>query len=133
MAGADAGIEVTLCLDAITDQKLAWWGQTGSVGQCQKHDVEQSPDGSWSFTAVCKWSNGSSAAVNGRASGDFNNSYQVSATSNIQGSPDPNIAGQHHFVIDALRLGPCPAGMPPGSMDQPGVGRIDALTGHLIH
>jgi len=133
MASGGADAEVTLCLDAITDQKLSWWGQTGAVGQCQKHEVTQNPDGSWNFAALCKGTNGTSAAVSGSVTGDFNTNYQVIAISNIQGSPDPNIAGQRRFTIDALRLGPCPAGMPPGSMDMQGVGRLDAMTGHLIH
>jgi len=125
--------DVTLCLDAVTDQKLAWWGQAGSIGRCQKHDVAQNPDGSWSFSAICIGASATSVAVTGRASGDFNNSYQLDATSNVKGSPDPNIAGVKHFTIDASRIGPCPPGMPPGSMDLPSVGRVDALTGRLIH
>jgi len=131
MGGGHA--DATLCLDAATDQKLAWWGQAGSVGKCQKHDVSQNPDGSWSFDALCKGADGTSVAVSGSATGDFNSGYQISATSDVQGSPDPNLAGRRRFEIDAVHLGACPSGMPPGAMDLPGVGRIDALTGHLIH
>jgi len=132
-AGSATVAEVSLCLDAVTDQKLAWWGQAGAVGQCQKHEVAQNPDGSWRFAAVCKGVNGTSVAVDGLVSGDFNTSYQVRATTNVKGSPDSKIAGERHFLIDALRVGPCPDGMPPGAMDIPGVGRFDSVTGHPIH
>jgi hypothetical protein len=119
-------------LDAVTDQKLAWWGQAGAVGQCQKHELSRDATGVWTFATLCKGANGASVAISGQVQGDFNQQYKVAAVFTVTGAPEAQLAGTRHFTIDAVRLGACPADMQPGMMDIPGAGRIDAVTGRPV-
>jgi hypothetical protein len=110
---------VSLCLDAATDKKIAWWGQQGTRAGCIKNDVSKNADGSWSFSSICQSVGNIRAATEGTASGDFKNSYEVRATTTTTGSPMPEMNGAHSVIIDAKWDGPCPSNMKPGDMKLP--------------
>lgn len=110
---------VRICLDAAADQKIAWWGQQGARAGCVKNEVNHNADGSWSFSSLCQTVGGIRTSTTGSASGDFQDSYEVRATSTTEGSPMPEMNGSHSVVIEAKWEGPCPADMKPGDMKLP--------------
>jgi hypothetical protein len=110
---------VSLCLDAATDKKIAWWGQQGARAGCIKNDVSKNADGSWGFSSVCQSVGNIRATTEGSASGDFKSSYEVRATTTTTGAPMPEMNGTHSVIIDAKWAGPCPSDMKPGDMKLP--------------
>jgi hypothetical protein len=125
--GLDVLQSVSLCLDARSDDKIAWWSQQGVREGCEKNDVKHNPDGSWSFESVCRMAGGIKTTTVGRAVGDFSRGYQVSAETTTFGSPMPQLNGTRTITIDAQWLGECPDGMKPGDMELPTGQRLNVL------
>lgn len=125
--GVDVLQSVSLCLDAAADKQVAWWGQQGLREGCEKNEVTRNPDGSWSFAAVCTMQGGVKTTNNGRAVGDFQSRYQVTAETTTTGSPMPALNGTRAITIDATWEGECPADMRPGDMELPSGQRMNVL------
>jgi len=117
--GIGAVPAVSICLDAATDRKIAWWGQQGARAGCIKNDVSKNADGTWSFSSICQTVGNIRTTTEGTASGDFQKSYEVRATNKNEGAPLPEMNGTHSVIIDAKWDGPCPSNMKPGDMKLP--------------
>jgi hypothetical protein len=124
MDGSDALQSVKVCLDAVTDRKLAWWSPPESVN-CSKNKVERQADGSWTFESACVIDGGGQVNTQGRAVGDFQRSYQVTADTDVRGAAQDSLNGSHTATIDAIREGDCPKGMKPGELELPDGRRIN--------
>lgn len=111
--------QVSFCIDASVDRKLAWWGQQGARGGCRKNDVVHNADGSWSFESICEAPTGTRTVTSGKATGDFQSTYRVEATTTTVGAPTPALNGTKKVVLDVAWQGPCPSGMRPGDMRLP--------------
>lgn len=110
---------VSFCINGAVDKKLAWWGQQGARGGCRKNDVTQNADGSWSFESICEAATGARTVTSGKASGDFQSSYRVEATTTTVGAPTAELNGAKTVVMTATWDGPCPSDMQPGDMRLP--------------
>lgn len=124
--GVDMIQTVQLCLDAASDAKLAWWGQSGFKQACSKNEIVKQPDGSWKFSSVCE-GGGVKTTNDGSAVGNFESKYQIRADSTTTGAPVPQMNGSRTITIDAEWVGECPAGMAPGDMELPNGQRMNML------
>lgn len=124
--GVDVIQSVQLCLDAASDAKLAWWGQSGFKQACSKNEIKRQPDGSWRFSSICE-GGGVKTTNDGSAVGDFNSKYQIKAESSTAGAPMAQMNGTRAITIDAQWVGECPAGMRPGDMEMPNGQRVNML------
>lgn len=106
----------SLCLDEATDKKVSWWAQQGARGGCDQNEVKKNPDGSWSFSSVCRLEGGMKTTTTGQAVGDFNRAYQVRAETTTENAPIPAMNRTNTVVIDASWEGACPPDMKPGDM-----------------
>jgi len=125
--GADAIQSMKLCLDQASDAKIAWWGQQGVRGHCDKNEITKNPDGSWSFSSSCQVG-GVRTVSTGRAVGNFEDSYQVTAETTTSGAPQPQMNGTRSVTIDAVWESECPPGMQPGDVEMPGGQRVNLLS-----
>lgn len=117
----------SLCLDEATDQKVSWWAQQGARGGCDQNEVKKNPDGSWSFSSVCRLEGAMKTTTTGQAVGDFQRAYQVRAETTTENAPIPAMNRTNTVVIDASWEGPCPADMKPGDMVTPQGMKLNVL------
>lgn len=88
-----------------------------SMPQAEGADCTQSAAptiGGMAFTSTCQVQ-GMTIVSNGKMSGDMNSAYKVEITSRTTGPNVPPQMAEISMVIDAKRLGDCPAGVQPGS------------------
>jgi len=116
-----------LCLDPDSDKKLAWWAQQGVRSGCAKNEVTRRPDGSWGFSYACDMAGGIHTNTSGKATGDFQSAYTVTAESTTTGAAIPQMNATRTVVIDATWTGECPAGMAPGDMRLPDGRKMNVL------
>lgn len=113
--GGDEVRSLTICLDALADQKLAWWGGRSGLRQgCTRNLVRKMPSGAWRFESICETAAGVRTETMGEAVGDFQKKYQMRAETTTHNSPILELVGTRTVSIDAEWIGPCPADMQPG-------------------
>jgi hypothetical protein len=123
-AKAAPAMTFQLCLDAATDKAMMQAGAGMSGGQCTVSTPTQGPDG-LAFDGSCDMG-GMKTRSHTVISGDFQSSYTMKVTSDVEGGP----AGMpKHSVMtqNATWVGACPAGMAPGEMLMPGGIKVNAL------
>ncbi len=123
-AKAAPAMTFQLCLDAETDKALMQAGAGMSAGQCTVSAPTQE-SGGIAFDGSCDMG-GMKTKSHTVITGDFQSSYTMKITSDIEGAP----AGMpKHSVItqNATYVGACPAGMAPGDMMMPGGMKVNAL------
>jgi hypothetical protein len=108
-----------ICLDEATEAKMTVWGQQMNKDLCPKNEVTPGVGG-WSFSSECNMGAAGKISTSGNATGDFNSSYVVKATSVTTGSSMAQANGTHEMEMKGSWEGPCPAGMKPGDMTLPG-------------
>ena len=106
----------SLCLDDETEKQVSWWAQQGARGGCDENQVTKNPDGSWSFSSVCRLEGGMKTVTTGQAVGDFQRAYQVKAETTTENAPVPAMNRTHTVTIDSTWQGECPADMQPGEI-----------------
>ncbi len=122
---------IKMCLDAVADAKMKWWGssQHGSQSNCTEEKVTPHLGGGWDFHSVCNMGESGTVKSDGSATGDFGSHYKVEVNSVTTGSPMAQANGTHKVSIEAIWNGPCPAGMKAGDMELPGGMKINAMGG----
>lgn len=110
---------VSVCIDPETDAQLAWWGQQGVRGGCEKNQVTKNADGTWAFQSVCSTAGNIRTSAKGTASGDFDSAFAVDLETTTEGSPIPDLNGTRKVTIAYQWEGECPASMKPGDMRLP--------------
>lgn len=113
-----------VCLDAETDKALMQAGAGMAGGKCTTSAPMQQ-DGGIAFDGSCDLG-GMKTKSHTVVSGDFQSSYTMKITSDVEGGP---AAMPKHSVItqNATWVGACPAGMAPGDMLMPGGMKVNAL------
>lgn len=104
-----------ICLDEDTEAKMTVWGQAASKEMCAKQTFTRTAGG-WSFSSECDMGEGGKVVSTGSATGDFNSSYVVKASSTTTGASMPQANGTHDMTLTAKWEGPCPAGMKGGDV-----------------
>jgi hypothetical protein len=105
---------MNLCTDAATEARnSAFAGQSAPGSECTQGPIARTPTG-WRFASTCR-AGGMTTTTTGEASGDFDTSYRVEATTRMTPAPMPEMA-ETKMVITSRWLGPCPAGRVPGDM-----------------
>lgn len=117
--GIGAFPDVSVCIDEKADSQLAWWGQQGVRGGCEKNAVTKNPDGSWSFESFCRTAGNIRTTSKGTASGDFSSAYAVDVETTTEGSPIPDMNGTRKVTMAFEWQGECPRGMKAGDMKLP--------------
>jgi hypothetical protein len=114
---AAQGVNQTMrvCLDADTDAKMTVWGQAASKDMCARQTFSPTAGG-WRFSSECDMGAGGKVVSSGTATGDFNSSYVVKATSTTTGAAMPQANGVHDMTLTARWEGACPAGMKGGDV-----------------
>jgi hypothetical protein len=105
----------TLCVNAVVEEKLGWWGQQATKNGCSQSSFTPRPGG-WTFSSTCDLGPSGKTVSNGVATGDFNSAYQLDMTGKTTGATSPHMNGEHKINIKAAWKGPCPADMRPGDM-----------------
>jgi hypothetical protein len=94
---------------------------------CSKTAMSRGLDGSWSFSSVCNVGAGGKTTTSGVITGDFNSKYEMTAESTTEGASAPQMNGPHKMAMEAVWVGPCPAGFKPGDMELPGGMKMNML------
>lgn len=121
-AGAAPAITMEVCLDAETDKALMQAGLAMSSG-CEVGPKTES-GGTMSFDSTCKFGDMSSKSHT-EISGDFQSSYSMKITSDMEGGP-ANTPKHAVMTQNATWIGEC-NGLKPGEMLMPGGMKVDAL------
>jgi hypothetical protein len=108
-----------ICLDEATEAKMTVFGQQMNKELCPKNEVTPGVGG-WSFASECNMGAAGKISTTGKATGNFNSSYVVKATSVTTGSSMAQANGTHDMEMTGTWEGPCPADMKPGDMLLPG-------------
>lgn len=96
-----------LCVDGASEEKAPLFDQIAKNVNCNKYETARVASG-WTFDFSCG-SGGMVANTQGSASGDFSSSYRVEMTES-----DGSVTLER--IIEAKRLGDCPAGVAPGTL-----------------
>lgn len=96
-----------LCVDSASEEKAPLFDQIAKNVNCSKYETTRVANG-WTFDFSCG-PEGMTANTKGSASGDFAASYRVDMTES-----DGSITLER--IIEAKRLGDCPAGVAPGTL-----------------
>ncbi len=123
-AKAVPAVTFQLCLDAATDKSLMQAGAAMAGGQCTSSAPTQEAGGI-AFDGSCDMG-GMKTKSHTVISGDFQSSYTMKITSDVEGGP---AAMPKHSVMtqNATYVGACPAGMAPGDMIMPSGMKVNAL------
>lgn len=112
-------VSMKICLDKAMEERVSWWGQSHTPDDCSRNEVERQPDGTWTFSTICKTVAGGETTTSGAATGDFQSNYTVLASSTTSGATIERVNGTHDIKIDAKWLGPCPTGQRGGDIVLP--------------
>jgi len=108
-----------ICRDEATEAKMTVFGQQMNKELCPKNEVTPGVGG-WSFASECNMGAAGKISTTGKATGNFNSSYVVKATSVTTGSSMAQANGTHDMEMTGTWEGACPADMKPGDMLLPG-------------
>lgn len=92
-------------------------GATGSEdGDCTVDELRRTADG-LHFRSVCRTSEGGTLSSEGQVTGDLKTAYRVDVSIKLDGAPvAPGMPTESRVVVEARRLGDCPAGVEPGDI-----------------
>lgn len=117
--GPGVQMHAEMCVDNSTDKDFAWHGPHSSSQNCSKTEMHPRMGG-FSFDSVCR-SGARTITSHGTVSGDFNSAYNVDVTTKMDPPGPGGMGGEMRSQIKAKWLGPCPAGMKPGSVKMGGM------------
>jgi hypothetical protein len=123
-AGAAPAMVTQVCLDEETDKALMQAGTAMTGTQCQIGPQTQEGNGI-SFDATCDFGTMKTKSHT-VISGDFQSSYSLRVTSDIEGGP-AKMPKHSVMTQNATWVGECTGGLKPGEMLMPGGMKIDAL------
>jgi hypothetical protein len=120
---------VEMCVDAVSETKMALLGQQMSKDRCKPPQLSRNLDGSISFTGDCDFGAGGRTQTKGTMSGDFNSSYKtVIESTHVGGAGGPGGA-DHKMTITATWVGACAAGQKGGDVIMPGGQKMNFSSG----
>lgn len=129
MVAMEGGQSMTsrICLDEATDAKLSIQGQAVAGSTCSEQTVAKTADGSYTFSSTCDAGKSGTVKVKGKATGDFNSAFNVTAVSEVTGAANAAMNRTSNMTTAARWTGPCPAGWLPGDVELPGGTRINTV------
>lgn len=91
-------------------------GEQGEDEDCSVRELRRAADG-LHFRSVCAMGEGGTLTSTGKVTGDLRRAYRVEVDVKATGIPvEPGMPTESRIVIEARRLGDCPAGVEPGDM-----------------
>jgi hypothetical protein len=109
VAGAPKGLSAKACIDPAVQGEGAAYGQQFTKKDCSENRWSRVAGGV-DFSSVCDMG-GSHIATKGQVRGDFSSQYTVAMDATMTRD---GVTKTGKTVIEATRLGECPAGMKPG-------------------
>jgi hypothetical protein len=122
--GAAPAMTTQICLDAESDKALMANGMAMAGGECQILSNTKSGDQTIIDSACTMGAMKTKSHI--VMSGDFQSSYSVEITSDIESGP-PKLPKHSVMTQNATYLGPCTNGMQPGDMLMPGGLKLNTL------
>jgi hypothetical protein len=115
--GPGVTMNAEMCVDAATASDFNVQRGSGSK-DCANSKISPTGDG-WAFQSVCKMQ-GMTMTTKGKVSGDMSSDYAMEAATHMDPAPQ-GMSADTQTRVHAKWLGPCPAGMKPGSVRMSGV------------
>lgn len=91
-------------------------GEEGEDADCPVQELRRAADG-LHFRSVCNMGEGGTLTSEGKVTGDLKRAYRVEVSMKTAGVPiAPGMPSEGRMVVNARRIGDCPAGVEPGAM-----------------